>query len=57
MVVAVLGGGLLAGDVALAFGTAIMSLSGIAASIARFAVLVVVNSIYANWDNVTAGTS
>jgi branched-chain amino acid transport system permease protein len=57
MVVAVLGGGLLAGAVALAFGTAIMRLSGIAASIATFAFLVVVNSIYANWDNVTAGTS
>ena len=57
MLVAVFGGGLLAGAVALAFGTAIMRLSGIAASIATFAFLIVVNSIYANWDNVTAGTS
>ena len=57
MVVAVLGGGVLAGAVAFLFGLAIMRLSGIAASIATFAFLVVVNSIYANWDSVTAGTS
>ena len=57
MVVAVLGGGALAGAVALAFGVVITRLSGIAASIATFAFLVVVNSIYANWDSVTAGTS
>jgi branched-chain amino acid transport system permease protein len=57
MVVAVLGGGALAGAVALAFGLVIMRLSGIAASIATFAFLVVVNSVYANWDGVTAGTS
>jgi len=57
MVVAVLGGGALAGAVALAFGIVITRLSGIAASIATFAFLVVVNSIYANWDSVTAGTS
>jgi branched-chain amino acid transport system permease protein len=57
MVVAVLGGGAFAGAVALAFGIVITRLSGIAASIATFAFLVVVNSIYANWDSVTAGTS
>ena len=57
MVVAVFGGGALAGAVALAFGIVITRLSGIAASIATFAFLVVVNSIYANWDSVTAGTS
>jgi branched-chain amino acid transport system permease protein len=47
----------LAGAAALAFGIVITRLSGIAASIATFAFLVVVNSIYANWDSVTAGTS
>jgi branched-chain amino acid transport system permease protein len=57
MLLAVLGGGVLAAIVALLFGLAIMRLNGIAASIATFAFLVVVNSIYANWDNVTAGTS
>jgi len=54
---AVAGGGLLAGAVALVFGSAIMRLSGIAGSIATFAMLSIVNSVYSNWESVTAGTS
>ncbi len=42
---------------ALVFGAALMRLSGIAASIATFAMLAMVNSIYSNWDSVTAATS
>jgi branched-chain amino acid transport system permease protein len=55
--VAVFGGALLSAIVALLLGAAIMRLSGIAASIATFAFLLVVNSIYGNWDSVTAGSS
>ncbi|SJZ30808.1 branched-chain amino acid transport system permease protein [Enhydrobacter aerosaccus] len=54
---AVGGGGLLAAIVALIFGAAVIRLSGIAASIATFAFLAIVNSVYSNWDSVTAGTS
>jgi len=54
---AVAGGGLLAGLVALVLGSAIMRLSGIAGSIATFAFLAIVNSVYSNWESVTAGTS
>jgi branched-chain amino acid transport system permease protein len=54
---AVAGGGLLAGAVALLLGFAIMRLSGIAGSIATFAFLAIVNSVYSNWESVTAGTS
>lgn len=54
---AVAGGGLLAGLVALILGAAIMRLSGIAGSIATFAFLAIVNSVYSNWESVTAGTS
>jgi branched-chain amino acid transport system permease protein len=43
--------------VAVVLGAAIMRLSGIAASIATFAFLIMVNSIYSNWDAVTAGVS
>ena len=43
--------------VALLFGFAIMRLYGIAASIATFAFLIIVNSVYSNWDSVTAGVS
>lgn len=43
--------------VALVLGFALMRLSGTAASIATFAVLMIVNSVYANWDSVTAGVS
>jgi branched-chain amino acid transport system permease protein len=42
---------------ALIFGAVLMRLSGIAASIATFAMLAMVNSIYSNWDSVTAATS
>jgi branched-chain amino acid transport system permease protein len=49
--------GLFAALFALLVGAAIMRLSGIGASIATFAMLVVVNVIYSNWDSVTAGTS
>jgi branched-chain amino acid transport system permease protein len=34
-----------------------MRLSGTAASIATFAFLIIVNSVYSNWDSVTAGVS
>lgn len=43
--------------VALILGFAIMRLSGTAASIATFAFLIIVNSVYSNWDSVTAGVS
>lgn len=46
-----------AGIAALVFGRVLMRLSGIAASIATFAVLAMINTIYANWDSVTGGTS
>ena len=55
--VAVLGGAVLAGLVALALGAAIMRLNGLAASIATFAFLAIVNSVYSNWETVTGGTS
>ena len=48
---------LLPAAVALAVGIAIMRLSGTAASIATFAFLMVVNSLYSHWDSVTAGVS
>src|SRR5258707_10803972 len=54
---AVAGGGALAAVVALIGGYAIMRLPVIAASIATFAFLAIVNSVYSNWDSVTAGTS
>lgn len=43
--------------VALCLGIAIMRLNGTAASIATFAFLIIVNSVYSNWDSVTAGVS
>jgi branched-chain amino acid transport system permease protein len=46
-----------AGLWALIFGSVLMRLSGIAASIATFAMLAMVNSIYSNWESVTAATS
>ncbi len=49
--------GLLSAAVALLIGLLIMRLSGIAASIATFAFLAVVNVVYSNWDSVTGGTS
>jgi branched-chain amino acid transport system permease protein len=49
--------GLLAALVALAVGISILRLSGIGASIATLAFLMVVSVGYANWDSVTLGTS
>lgn len=43
--------------VALVLGGAIMRLAGIALSIATFAFLMIVSSVYSNWDSVTAGVS
>ena len=48
-------GGLLSAVVALLIGIALMRLSGIAASIATFAFLAIVQTVYLNWDNVTGG--
>jgi branched-chain amino acid transport system permease protein len=39
------------------FGKILMRLSGIAASIATFAMLAVINVVYSNWENVTGATS
>ncbi len=47
--------GLLAAVFALIVGRIIMRLSGIAASIATFGLLGVVNNVYSNWDSVTGG--
>ena len=49
--------GLLVAVIALLVGLVIMRLTGIAASIATFAFLAVVNVVYSNWDSVTGGTS
>jgi branched-chain amino acid transport system permease protein len=49
--------GVLAALVALLFGAVVIRLSGIAASIATFAFLAIINSVYSNWETVTAGTS
>jgi len=46
-----------AGVAALIFGRILMRLSGIAASIATFAMLAMINTIYSNWQSVTGGTS
>jgi branched-chain amino acid transport system permease protein len=48
--------GLLAAIFALIVGRIMMRLSGIAASIATFAMLAVINVVYSNWDSVTGGT-
>jgi branched-chain amino acid transport system permease protein len=55
--VAVLFSGFTAAGVALFLGIAIMRLSGLAASIATFAFLAIVFSVYSNWESVTGGTS
>lgn len=39
------------------FGKILMRLSGIAASIATFAMLAMINTIYSNWEDVTGATS
>ena len=49
--------GLLAALVALLSGAAILRLSGIAASIATFAFLAIVYTVYSNWEGVTGATS
>jgi branched-chain amino acid transport system permease protein len=53
----IFGAGLLSSIVALGLGVVIIRLSGVAAAIATFAFLVVVNSVYSNWDSVTGATS
>jgi branched-chain amino acid transport system permease protein len=55
--VAIAGALVLPALVGLCLGIAIMRLSGTAASIATFAFLMIVNSVYSNWDSVTAGVS
>lgn len=54
---AALAAGAVAAVLALVTGAAILRLSGIAASIATFAFLAMVNTIWANWTPVTGGTS
>lgn len=54
---ATLAGAALAAALALLSGLVLMRLSGIAVSIATFALLAVVNVVYANWESVTGGTS
>lgn len=54
---AAIAGGLLAALIALLSGAAILRLSGIAASIATFAFLAIVNTVYSNWEGVTGATS
>jgi len=49
--------GLLAAAVALVSGAAILRLTGIAASIATFAFLAIVYTVYSSWEGVTGATS
>ncbi|GAA6177144.1 branched-chain amino acid ABC transporter permease [Sulfitobacter pacificus] len=49
--------GLLAACVALVSGAAILRLSGIAASIATFAFLAIIYTVYSSWEGVTGATS
>lgn len=49
--------GLLAAFIALISGVAILRLSGIAASIATFAFLAIVFTVYSSWEGVTGATS
>lgn len=53
----ILAGSAVAGGIALLVGLVLMRLSGVAATIATFAFLAVVVSVYGNWDNVTGGAS
>jgi len=55
--VSVTGAGALSALVALIFGVVVICMSGVVASIATFAFLVIVNSVYSNWESVTAATS
>jgi branched-chain amino acid transport system permease protein len=54
--VGVIAGGVFAALFAAVVGKILMRLSGIAASIATFAMLAVINQVYSNWDSVTGGT-
>lgn len=54
---AILLSGGLAGLIALAIASPLMRLSGIAASLATFAWLVIVHVVLSNWDSVTRGTN
>lgn len=54
---AAIASGSLAALIALISGAAFLRLSGIAASIATFAFLAIVNTIYSNWEGVTGATS
>ncbi|WP_232962230.1 branched-chain amino acid ABC transporter permease [Paracoccus tegillarcae] len=54
---AAIASGLLASIVALLAGAAILRLSGIAASIATFAFLAIVYTVYSSWEGVTGATS
>jgi branched-chain amino acid transport system permease protein len=56
-IVSVACGGVLAAVVAFLFGAVVIRMSGVAASIATFAFLIIVNSVYSNWESVTAATS
>lgn len=49
--------GLWAAIWAAVFGKILMRLSGIAASIATFAMLALINTVYSNWEDVTGATS
>lgn len=49
--------GTIAAALALVTGAAILRLSGIAASIATFAFLAMINTIWSNWTPITGGTS
>ncbi|MGD9538699.1 MAG: branched-chain amino acid ABC transporter permease [Alphaproteobacteria bacterium] len=55
--VSVIVSGLLAAVVALIAGSALMRLSGIAASIGTFAFLMILNAVYLRWDPWTRGAS
>lgn len=57
VVPAALAGATAAAALALITGAAILRLSGIAASIATFAFLAMINAIWSNWSPVTGGTS
>jgi branched-chain amino acid transport system permease protein len=48
---------ILTGAVSLVVGLVLMRLSGIAASIATFALLAIVASVYTNWEGMTGGSS
>jgi branched-chain amino acid transport system permease protein len=56
-VVGILAASAFAAAGAYVFGKILMRLSGIAASIATFAMLAVINQVYSNWEDVTGATS